>query len=64
MKNANVQTAIKVATIAGSAILVVNNGMKLTGVSSVKGAIMPLVSIMVGVAAFKYASAKGPVLKN
>ena len=64
MKNANVQTAMKVATIAGSAILVVNSGMKLTGVSSVKGAVMPLVSILVGVAAFKYASAKGPILKN
>ena len=63
MKNANVQTAIKVATIAGSAILVVSNATKLTGVSSVRGAVMPLVSIMVGVAAFKYASSQ-PTLKK
>tara|TARA_R110001592_G_scaffold53126_2_gene163023 strand:+ start:336 stop:533 length:198 start_codon:yes stop_codon:yes gene_type:complete len=63
MKNASVQSAVKIATVAGSAILVVNSVMKLTKVSDVKGALMPVVSILVGAAAFKYATAKGPVLK-
>lgn len=64
MKNANVQQAIKIATVAGSAILVVNSAMKLTGVSSVKGALMPAVSILVGLSAFKYAMAQQPTLKK
>jgi len=64
MKNENVKNVIKIVTIAGSAILIVNNGMKLTGVSSPKGAVMPLVSILVGLAAFKYAMASTPTLKK
>lgn len=64
MKNANVQSAVKIATVAGSAILVVNSAMKLTKVRDVKGALMPVVSILVGMAAFKYATAKGPILKS
>ena len=64
MKNANLQQAMKVVTIAGAAILVVNSGMKLTGVSTPKMAVMPLVSILVGLAAFKYAMAQTPTLKK
>ena len=64
MKNANVKSAVKIATVAGSAILVVNSAIKLTKVTSVKGALMPVVSILVGMAAFKYASADGPILKS
>jgi hypothetical protein len=64
MKNANLNQAIKIVTIAGSAILVVNSGMKLTGVSTPKGAVMPLVSILVGLSAFKYAMSSTPILKT
>jgi len=64
MKNANVQSAVKIATVAGAAILVVNSAMKMTKVTTVRGALMPVVSILVGAAAFKYATAKGPVLKS
>jgi hypothetical protein len=55
MKNANVQKAMKVVTIAGSAILVLNAAMSLTKVTGLKSAAMPLVTILVGVAAFNYA---------
>ena len=64
MKNPNVQQAIKIATVAGSAILVVNSAMKLTSIKDVKGALMPAVSILVGMSAFKYAMAQGPILKK
>tara|TARA_R110000803_G_scaffold128158_4_gene195566 strand:- start:159 stop:353 length:195 start_codon:yes stop_codon:yes gene_type:complete len=64
MKNENLKQAVKVITIAGAAILVVNNGMKLTGVSTPKGAVMPLVSILVGLAAFKYAMATPTIVKS
>tara|TARA_B110000902_G_C13888662_1_gene429624 strand:- start:296 stop:490 length:195 start_codon:yes stop_codon:yes gene_type:complete len=64
MKNENLKQAVKVITIAGAAILVVNNGMKLTSVSTPKGAVMPLVSILVGLAAFKYAMATPTIVKS
>lgn len=55
MKNPTVQKAVKVATIAGAAVLVVNSAMNLMKADSPKGYVMPLVSILVGVAAFNYA---------
>jgi hypothetical protein len=64
MKNENLNQLVKVVTIAGSAILVVNSGMKLTRVSDVKGALMPVVSILVGISAFKYAMSSKPILKK
>jgi hypothetical protein len=53
--NPNVQKAVKVVTIAGAAVLVLNSAMGLMKVTSPRGAIMPIVSILVGVAAFNYA---------
>jgi hypothetical protein len=53
--NPTVQKGIKVATIAGASILVVKSALALTGVKSPKEAIMPIISILVGVAAFNYA---------
>jgi len=55
MNNPTVKKAIKIATIAGSSVLVINAAMSLMKVSSAKEAIMPLVTILVGVAAFNYA---------
>jgi hypothetical protein len=55
MKNENVKKAMKFATIGGASVLVVSSALSLTKVTSLKGAIMPLVSILVGVAAFNYA---------
>ena len=57
MKNANVQKAMKVVTIGGSAILVLNAAMALVNAKplSLKSAAMPLVTILVGIAAFNYA---------
>ncbi len=63
--NPTIQKAVKVATIAGSSVLVVNSVMKLVGVKSVREALMPAVSILVGIAAFNYAlQAKAPELKK
>lgn len=53
----NTSQVMKVVTIAGSAILVVNSAMAAFKAGSIKGAIMPVVSIIVGVAAFNYAMA-------
>jgi hypothetical protein len=53
--NPTVQKGIRVATIAGASILVVKSALALTGVKSPKEAIMPIISILVGVAAFNYA---------
>jgi hypothetical protein len=53
--NPTVQKTIKVATIAGASLLVLNSAMSLMKISDPKEAIMPLVSILVGVAAFNYA---------
>lgn len=58
--NPTVQKTIKVATIAGASLLVLNSAMSLMKVSSPKEAIMPLVSILVGVAAFNYAIRSTP----
>jgi hypothetical protein len=60
MKNPTVQKTIKVATIAGASIIVVRSAMQLMGVKSVKEAIMPVVTILVGVAAFNYAMQSKP----
>jgi hypothetical protein len=58
--NPTIQKAMKVATIAGASILVVNAVMGLTQTTSVKGALMPIVTILVGVAAFNYAFQSKP----
>jgi hypothetical protein len=55
MKNPTIQKTLKVATIAGASIIVVRSAMSLMSVKSVKEAIMPVVTILVGVAAFNYA---------
>ena len=60
MNNPTVVKGMKVATIAGASILVLNAAMSLTKVSSPKEAIMPLVTILVGVAAFNYALQSKP----
>ena len=52
MKNPTVKKTVKVVTIAGSAVLVVGAAMSLVSAKSVKDAAMPLVAILVGVAAF------------
>ena len=67
MKNQKVQQVMKVVTIAGSAVLVLNSAMGLlkAGTSlNLKGAVMPTVSILVGLAAFNYAMQSTPKLKN
>ena len=67
MKNENLNKVVKVVTIAGSAVLVLNSGMALlkAGTSGdFKGAIMPMVSVLVGVAAFNYAMKSTPMLKK
>lgn len=60
MKNPTIQKTMKVATIAGASIIVVRSAMQLMGVKSVKEAIMPVVTILVGVAAFNYAMQSKP----
>ena len=55
MKNPTVQKTVKIATIAGSAALVVGAGMQLLSVKNVREGIMPVIAILVGVAAFNYA---------
>ena len=67
MKNEQMKQIVKVVTIAGSAVLVLNSGMTLIKAAStmdVKGAVMPLVSILVGLAAFNYAMTSTPVIKK
>jgi hypothetical protein len=67
MKNENVKQVVKVVTIAGSAVLVLNSAMRLmkAGTSmNLKGAVMPSVSILVGLAAFNYAMQDKPMLKK
>jgi hypothetical protein len=58
--NPNVNKAIRIATIAGSSVLVINAVMSLTKVTSVRGAIMPIVTVLVGAAAFNYAMQSRP----
>ncbi len=55
MKNPTVQKTVKIATIAGSAALVVGAGMQLFSVKNLREGIMPAIAILVGVAAFNYA---------
>ncbi len=55
MKNPTVQKTMKVVTIAGSAVLVVGAAMNLMSAKNVRDAAMPIVAILVGVAAFNYA---------
>jgi hypothetical protein len=55
MKNQTVKKTVKIATIAGSAALVVGAGMSLLQVKNVKEGIFPVIAILVGVAAFNYA---------
>lgn len=64
MKNANVQKAMKVVTIAGSAVLVLNAAMALTKATGLKSAAMPLVTILVGIAAFNYAMGTAVVVER
>lgn len=61
--NPKVNQAIKVATVAGASILVLNSAMTLLGVKSPKEAIIPVVSILVGVAAFSYAMQSKPTIE-
>jgi hypothetical protein len=60
--NPNIQKSIKVATIAGAAILVVKSAASVLSVKSPKEAIMPVVSILVGIAAFNYALKSGSIV--
>jgi len=62
MKNENLNKVMRIATIAGAATLIVNSGMGLMKVKSIKEGIMPAVAILVGVAAFKYAMEKPVVV--
>jgi VIT1/CCC1 family predicted Fe2+/Mn2+ transporter len=55
MKNPTIKKTLKMVTIAGSAVLVVNAAMTLISTKSIKEAAMPIVAILVGVAAFNYA---------
>lgn len=58
--NPNVNKAIRIATIAGSSVLVINAVMGLTKVTSIRDAIMPIVTVLVGAAAFNYAMQSKP----
>jgi uncharacterized spore protein YtfJ len=58
--NPTIQKAMKVTTIAGASVLVVNAVMGLTKASSLKETIMPVITILVGVAAFNYAFQSNP----
>lgn len=49
------QDVLKWTTIGGSAVISVGAIMALTKVKDVKSAIMPLVTLLVGVSAFSYA---------
>lgn len=64
MKNQNVKKGVRVVTIAGSAVLVVGAAMTLFSAKNIKEAAMPLVAILVGVAAFNYAMKDQIVIKS
>ena len=67
MKNEKIKQVVKVVTIAGSAVLVLNSVMGLVKAGTtmnVKAAVMPTVSILVGLAAFNYAMATTPTIKK
>ena len=55
MKNPTVKKTIRIATIAGSAALVVGAGMSILAAKNVKEGLLPAVAILVGIAAFNYA---------
>lgn len=55
MKNPTVQKTVKIATIAGSALLVLGAATALTTSKNIREALMPTLAILVGVAAFNYA---------
>lgn len=55
MKNQAVKKTVKIATIAGSALLVLGAATALTTAKNVREALMPTLAILVGVAAFNYA---------
>lgn len=62
MKNPTIQKTVKVATIAGASVLVISSAMQLMSTKDLKGAIMPVVSLLVGVAAFNYAMQSKPTV--
>ena len=62
MKNPTVQKTVRVATIAGASVLVISSAMQLMSTKDLKGAIMPVVSLLVGVAAFNYAMQSKPTV--
>lgn len=64
MKNSNVQQGVRMVTIAGSSILILGAGMSLLTTKDVRSAVMPLVSILVGISAFRYAINDKPVTIN
>jgi VIT1/CCC1 family predicted Fe2+/Mn2+ transporter len=64
MKNTNVQQGVRMVTIAGSSILILGAGMTLLTSKDVKSAIMPLVSILVCISAFRYAVNDKPLTIN
>jgi hypothetical protein len=55
MKNPTIQKTIKIATIAGSALLIVGAATAISTAKNVREALMPTLAILVGVAAFNYA---------
>lgn len=57
IKNPQAQKVVKVATIAGAAILVAGAAVQLTKSKQLKDVLFPALSILVGVAAFSYAMA-------
>jgi len=67
MKNEKMKQVVKVVTIAGSAVLVLNSIMLLVKAGTtmnLKAAVMPTVSILVGLAAFNYAMATTITVKK
>ena len=52
--NANMKTAINIATMAGATVLIVSSVMKIAKSKSVKEAAMPGLGILVGLSAFRY----------
>lgn len=57
----------RVVTIAGSAVLVLNSAMSLLKAGKdmdLKGAVMPTISILVGISAFNYALQSKVILKG
>jgi hypothetical protein len=55
MKNKNLKQAVDIVTIGGAGVLVINSIMQMTKASSAKEFVMPTVSLLVGIAAVRYA---------